>query len=573
MGSDAQGRAADASNSPAGGGESWESKVAAELRSRTGALSGRDDEALVLLAEAGAIDSDLRAIALSIADETARMIAMAQPVLPPASAMALCVEEINRVRRGWTAAIAGRRSDGAAILERLGLEDPAPIESKVIPGQGGLRPDATADEVHDAVVQHRDWVLERERVVRTGLFVATYDAPDMRPLNAAAAHPRVELRTLYAMIDATPFAARFARAAAKSHAATEPLLRVLAALPSDPQFGYGHRPLSGITHETVKKLVAGHPACGMDFLRELLSLGNLGIDVSVASNPSLGGTLLEELSQRPQEKVRAAVASRPDLPAALVDALAKDHSLEVRAGLASSASLRDEDLIARNCADRNAAVRAGAARWPGALPADARQRLRADKVADVRAAFAARSDLSLDEQLAIAADESPAVRAALAEHGPIAAEPLDLLAADASLDVIKALAANETVDSAALVNILTRLQDTVMGDMRARGKALIAKRNRQIDLVTILVIASEVRSGHPARLIAVSHPCCPAEVLVRKAKSPDWVQRALVAANPSTPEEVRAKFATDESWVVVKAAEAGRAAHSGKEAGHGTQGA
>jgi hypothetical protein len=46
-----------------------------------------------------------------------------------------------------------------------------------------------------------------------------------------------------------------------------------------------------------------------------------------------------------------------------------------------------------------------------------------------------------------------------------------------------------------------------------------------------------------------------------------------VAANPSTPEDVRAKFAGDESWVVVKAAEAGRAARARKEAQHGTQGA
>jgi hypothetical protein len=573
MGSDAQGRAADASNFSDGSGESWEAKVAEELRSRTRALSGRDDEALVLLAEAGAIDSELRATALSIANETARAIAVAQPVLPPSGASVLCAEEIDQVRRAWTATVAGRLSDGAHTLVQLGLEDPWPIESKVIPGLGGLRPDATADDVHDSVVQHRDWVLERERLVRISLFVPRYDAPDMRPMDAAAAHPRIELRTLYAMVDASPFAARFARAAARSHAATEPLLRALAALPSDPGFGYAHRPLSGITHETVKAIVAERPACGMALLRELLSLGAVAVDGAVARNPSLSGDLIEELSRRPQEKVRAAIAARNDLPSALVGALAKDHSLEVHASLASSASLRDEDLIARYCTDRNAAVRAGAARRTGALPSDSRQRLLADKVAGVRAAFATRNDLSCEEQLAIAADESPSVRASLAAHGPLAPEALTRLAADTSLDVLQALAANEDIKSAALASIPSRLHDAAVGDMRTRGKALIAKRNRQIDLVTILVIASEVRSGHPARLIALSHPRCPPEVLARRAKSPDWVQRALVAANPSTPEEVRARFTTDDSWMVVKAAEAGRAACTGKGAEHGTNGA
>ena len=106
----------------------------------------------------------------------------------------------------------------------------------------------------------------------------------------------------------------------------------------------------------------------------------------------------------------------------------------------------------------------------------------------------------------------------------------------------------------ALSALLARLPQMTVDEMRREGTSLLAA-TAPLDRRTMLVIVSD-ETSFPAstRLIAVSHPDCPEAVLRRRASSEYWVERALIAANPSTPEDVRARLRGDAYWPVADAA-------------------
>jgi hypothetical protein len=240
-----------------------------------------------------------------------------------------------------------------------------------------------------------------------------------------------------------------------------------------------------------------------------------------------------------------------------VKALATDHSKAVKAALAGSASVTDPAALLAYCSDGLAAVRAAVASRHGPIPAEARPRLLADRSAEVRAGFAERVDLTLDEQRVLAFDKSAAVRAALAGNHTISASIAEMLVADTGREVVTALAANPVMGEGAVRAVMDRIATFVVEEVRQRGIKLAAKCEAVLDLTTVITMASSHPKWH-AKAVAWAHPSCPVDVLRKRASMGDWVERTLIASNPSTPEDVRTALANDWAWPVVDAALAER---------------
>lgn len=523
----------------------WQDAVEAVVAKRV------DKEAALLeqLARAGAIDCGLRAAAVRAAGPNVRAIALARSPLPESAAHALAEPEIEDSRRAASKAIASR---GVGALQQLGLRDPEPVLSGVKLDGPLLAPQATATDLLDAVKRHVSWTVSN----CTGLG-SPY--PDMRPMRAVVAHPRIDIRALEAMVDAPPFAARFAKIAAECPAATADFLRKLSQLPDDPTVGehwYTERPREGTTSFAVIEAVASNPACPPDILSGLLSRGSPALDRAIARNRAIGPDLAAELARRPDEKVRAAIAGRHDLTPELVQLLGSDHSKSVKAALAASLSVTDPAQVMAYCTDKLAPIRAAAASRPDALPDHVRAKLLADKSAEVRGEFASRGDLSAAEQDALASDASEKVRAALAANPCLLPAAIAALAHDASPDVATALAGNPQVDAATLPDLMGRLAGFAVAALKARGAQLLEKSAAQVDLGTVIALASAAPTGSASLSIALSHPRCPELVLRKRAKAGEWVDRALIASNPATPEDLRAELRADWAWPVVAAANA-----------------
>jgi len=509
----------------------------------------KDAALLEQLARAGAIDCGLRAAAIRAAGPSVRALALARSPLPESAARALARPEIEEYRKAASKAIASR---GTGALQQLGLRDPEPVLSGVNLDGPLLAPQATATDLLEAVKRHVRWTVDN--CTRLG---SPY--PDMRPMRAVVAHPSAHIGALEAMVDAHPFAARFAKIAAECPAATADFLRRLFELPDDPTIGenwYSERHREGTTSFAVIEVVASNPACPPDILTGLLARSSPALDRAIARNPAIGPDLAAELARRPDEKIRAVIAGRPDLTAELVHMLGSDHSKSVKVALAASPSVKDPAQVLAYCTDKLAPVRAAAASRPGALPDPIRAKLLADKSAEVRGGFASRGDLSAAEQDALASDASERVRATLAANPCLLPGAVATLAHDASPEVATTLIGNPKVDAATLPELLGRFGEFAMAELKARGTKLLEKSAAQVDLGTVIAIASAAATGSASLSIALSHPACPESVLRKRAKASAWADRALIAANPATPDDLRAELRSDWAWPVVAAANA-----------------
>ena len=533
--------------------QEWSRTLEEAIASRSNIGSRSDKEQVVLeqLARAGAIDSVIRSAGVRTASATVGAIVLAGTELPAATAHALASVEIEDARKALLRAVASRGPAGDST-GRLDLRNPDPVLSGIDPHGSLLGLNASNADVLEAVVRHRDWTISH--CVGPGT-----PFPDMRPMRAASQHPRADVRVLEAMVDGAPFRARFAKVAAESHAATGEFLQRLCAMVDDPTVGddwYTDRPREGTTAFAVMEVVASNGACPADLLRGFLGRGVPALDRAVARNPSIDLKMVADLAQRPDEKVRVAIAGRSDLPPELVQVLVGDNSKAVKVALAGSLSVTDESLVLAFCTDKLAAIRAAAAARLGSIPAVSRPKLLADKSAEVRIGFAERGDLSLSEQQALASDASAKVRTSLATNGKLLPDVVAQLVHDGAREVVTALAGNRCLDETMLPSILDRLVEFVIAEMKARGLELMAKSTTRPDLGTVVALAAASQTRSASHSIAITHPACPEDVLRKRARGGEWVDRALVACNPSTPEDVRAALRADWAWPVVEAATA-----------------
>ena len=487
--------------------ESWETRTARELKG----LYPTDDDTvwLPLLARAGAIDTGLRAAAVSRAPRDVRARVLVGGTIPVGLESALAGPDANDVKRAIASSMIARGPDWEKLVDELGLSayrDLFPF--RVQPGRALLGADASAEDVHRAFIGYRDYVYRHER--NDGIGLRTY--------LAITAHPRVSARTLEAMVNAHSGSAEVRQIAARSHAAT-PHVRFLSRL------------------------------------SDLLPNARWTDELAALRKASAARSMIASSVQHAQEEVRVAVAARPDLPADIVARLASDASKAVRLALAGSESLADESLVSAFCADSTAAVRAAAVGRHGALPDELRKKLLADKSVEVRMAFATRRDATDAEQRTLASDKSGKVRLALAANVSITADAITALCTDTTVDLIVALAGNPSVDLSVLTALIEQLPSVLLPDLRDRGAALLKKDDMPLHLGTVVLLAAEREPGTCARRIALSHPMCPPDVIERLFDpSAGWTERALIAANPATPETVRSKLRNDAYWPVADAA-------------------
>jgi hypothetical protein len=488
--------------------DAWDACTALQLQ--TSACAEIDDTVwLPLLARAGAIDTHLRAAAASQASRAVRVRVLASGALPAGSESALAGPDVDDAKSAIASALIARGPGWEKVVEHLGLDaHRGLLPSGVRPGRSPLGSKATADDVHRAFLRHRDHVYSVER----------HDGIDPRSYLAVATHPTVSAQTLEAMVNAHAGSAEVRQIAARSHAAT-PHVRFLSRL-SD---------LLPNVH----------------WINELAALRHASVDPS----------MIAALAQHAHEEVRVAVAARPDVPPDVLTRLATDSSKAVLLAIAGSESLADESLVSAFCADSTAAVRAAVVGRHSPLPDRLRTKLLADKSAEVRIAFATRRDASDTEQRALASDKSEKVRLALAANPSITADAIAALRTDTTVDLIVALAGNPSVDLAVLTALIEQLPSLLLPTLRDRGAALLKKDETPLHLGTVVLLAAERAPGSRARMIALSHPTCPPDVIERLFDpSAEWPERALIAANPSTPETVRSKLRNDAYWPVSDAA-------------------
>lgn len=100
------------------------------------------------------------------------------------------------------------------------------------------------------------------------------------------------------------------------------------------------------------------------------------------------------------------------------------------------------------------------------------------------------------------------------------------------------------------------LSGGVIAELTARGAQLLAKSPSPVDQGTVVALASAALPKSASFAIALTHPACPEVILRKRVKSGEWLDRALIASNPATPDDLRAELRGDWAWPVVAAANA-----------------
>jgi hypothetical protein len=101
----------------------------------------------------------------------------------------------------------------------------------------------------------------------------------------------------------------------------------------------------------VQEIVAQHPQCPVDILRDLLernievtTTSGIGMHVAmkIAQNPNCDRTLYERMLDTQMQVLRSAVASSPHTPQDLLIGLVGDTDVSVQSGLRNNPNLPEE---------------------------------------------------------------------------------------------------------------------------------------------------------------------------------------------------------------------------------------
>jgi hypothetical protein len=323
--------------------------------------------------------------------------------------------------------------------------------------------------------------------------------------------------------------------------------------------------------EYVRRNVAKHPSCPellrWPVLEALAKEGNMFDRQDVAENPFCPVALLETLATDEDKKVRCGVAVNPACPVALLKKLAQDGDEKVRRGVAENPSCPSAllDVLAK---DRNRDVRVASAKHPS-CPSEALERLTQDKASAVRS------------------------QAVVHPRCPVAPE---VLAMSAHSDVLRALGNNDQYPPSIRMTIQARLlgyayqavaEESGSASLEDRllssdeGEVLTAFREELSSLLlqpqssmlaqligadrgeTILQLRDDLadvaaKSSMPwLRLVGLHHRSTSPEILAKRSKSTDWMDRLAVACNPSSPQKILAQLKNDPHRLVAAASQYG----------------
>ena len=368
--------------------------------------------------------------------------------------------------------------------------------------------------------------------------------------------------------------------------------------------------LSVLADPQPRAVVARHQATAPEILSRLATDKNFEVRAAVARNPACPADLMSLLASDRVTEVRAAVARNPACPADLMSSLARDPIVEVRGALAAHRKVT-QDLLERLAKDEIKRVRDGAsavlkvrlkqpATHPG-TPAEQLTLLAASKTGTVRCAvagnpgtpdaalryLASNANTAIWQEIAGNPGAADDLRGIAYGHCVAAAAPAKLL--DHVLDpdcppAHRLLAAarlwrhrqpwdDKSQDPEqrkalrALGSVVSNMDDTTLVEAFLRdcvdfwlnpSDSRFGRACGRLELTNIAaeqVEACAASKMRALRLIGLAHRKTAPELLAKRSKSTDWVERLAIARNPSVPPNLLAALNRDPHSLVARQAQ------------------
>lgn len=310
----------------------------------------------------------------------------------------------------------------------------------------------------------------------------------------------------------------------------------------------------------VRRAVASNPATPTRILSDLADTRHESTRLAVAKHPSASAATLAELARDHNPTIRSAVARNPSTPAALLRQLAAAVEPEVR-GAAQRHLPMSPQLLAYLAEDRNPLRRRAVAGHPDTAPKTL-LRLASDRDPLVRINVARHPRVPPEVLIHLSRDPQPAVRAAVAEHPALPPHERRRMELDADPDVRAHLARNPEVPFTTLKRLWIHTAEEHLHEIAAHPAVTPERRGQ---LYTRLC-ADQLRQfrGAPTmvRLAALASDLLPVASYEAGAGSRHWLDRYVVASNPSAPLSVLEALAHDGIVYVRAAARANLAARS-----------
>ncbi len=296
----------------------------------------------------------------------------------------------------------------------------------------------------------------------------------------------------------------------------------------------------------VRLAVAKNPATPGDILTTLTNDSRFELRRAVAANPATPGEVLAGLSGQIDSNVGKEVAANPATPVGVLAALANDSAVYRRRAVAGNRSIT-VDVLTVLASDPFAEVRLAVAANPAAT-AEALAALAADSAAEVRRQAASNRSAPSDVLASLCGDADESVRRAAIMHGATAADVVR-----SSIDGICRQMHQVAFDprhsewwTQAVSALRPKDADLIRacneGDLLYLPDGAADKASRKTDLAW--------------RLLGLSHRLCAPDVLAKRSRSTEWVERMAVARNSNTPPNVIEFLRKDPHRLVARKAEA-----------------
>lgn len=341
--------------------------------------------------------------------------------------------------------------------------------------------------------------------------------------------------------------------------------------------------LSKDPESEVRWTVAENKSTPVDVLEALAMDTHIGVRQSVALNTSTPTAVLENLAKELDSGlslIRRSLAENPSTPVSVLAELAQDWDSSVRELVARNLSTPSSWLV-ELAEDDESSVRAAVA-VNSRTPPDLLAQLSLDRTVDVLIAVANNPNTPVTALLPLIKSKSGNVRSAISSQAHRSEEIFSALSNDSNVDVRRALSNNleletQVLDEFALfveteadwVNLLSH------PNLSKQGVQFIADQlfntsaedspwfNNEVSTVPLdleeAALSSSVLSyfgRNPNKSVLAKRPLAPVMALcaaqavdpsriVKVVGSTDWLVRAAVARNPSTPPNLLKKLSAD----------------------------
>ena len=369
--------------------------------------------------------------------------------------------------------------------------------------------------------------------------------------------------------------------------------------------------LAAYGDESIRAVVAGYQATPLDILTTLAGDKSSKVRVALASNPAISAACITLLVDDKDAPVRAALARNRRTTQSLLEALAADSSPDVRLAVTCS-SLVTRDLLGRLATDTTARLRKAAALQlkrledpeadPHTSPVQLAQ-LAASKKLAVRCAVAANPSTPEAALRLLAASADTAVWYALTGN-PRLPDDLSELAYRRCVEAVghrvkmhsfahdrDCPPALRHLDAALLWKLSLPWVDLVASEEQRRAVLAVQDEVEKLqgpalvdafrqDCADLLLRPAESRFGRACgpqevtdidphlaaactaskfgalRLIGLTHRHAAPDMLAKRYRSTDWVERMAVARNPTVPSSLLMALKKDPHTLVARQAQA-----------------